>query len=80
MNIENIKKAKLKKFTLLIALMFTIMVILPGIISSLATKVNAYSFKSISGKQWNTSEDCAELYEFLSKIEPEGGNLPDYRF
>ncbi len=77
----NKEKAKLKKCILIIISIFTIMVILPGLISSLATRVNAYSFKSISGKKtWNISEDCAELYEFLYKIKPDGGKLPEYRY
>ncbi len=81
MDIENIKRAKFKKYILIILMIFAIMVILPGFISSLATKVNAYKFESISGKhEWNTSEDCAELYQFLYNIDMDGGKLPEYRY
>lgn len=80
MNNKNTKTMNVKRNILIIVLLFTIMVVLPGIISSLATKVNAYSFKSISGKKtWKTTEDCAELYEFLSNIKADGGTLPSYR-
>lgn len=76
MNIENVK---LKKLTLITLFMFAVMVMLPGFISSLATKVNAYKFYSISGYEWNTDEGVAELYEFLyNKTKDDQGELPVY--
>ncbi len=76
----NIKSINYKKNILITLLIFAIIVILPGFISSLATKVNAYSFESISGEtQWNVDEDCAELYQFLYDIKSEGGTLPKLR-
>ncbi len=74
----NINKVKLKKNILIILLMLAIMLILSGSISSLATKVNAYSFKSISGKTWNTTESIARLYNYLVSIDKDSGTLPTY--
>lgn len=70
MNIENVK---LKKITLITLFMFAIMIILPGFISSFATKVNAsYSYKTIKGNTRYSDKTAAKFFgETLQKYNDE---------
>ena len=81
MNIENIKNAKFKKFILNILLIFAIMIILPGFISSLSSKVSAYVVKNIGEtNQYDNTDRMAMLYNKLQNVEMDEGTLPSYKW
>ncbi len=63
MDIQNIKNTKLKKYILIISLMFIILLLLPCFISSITSTV--YGFKSIKGYNWNNPGGCGRLYSYL---------------